>query len=241
MKKLLVFFFTLFVANMLLAQTQQEQIKDDTHFNSKAKFRVYGYDGSAATTSQHILCSKTKFKVIRSLSNNTQIAVEIKRIKKNADCSSIGVVSTSVVVGQSYVINYVDLANVKRPFVGLNVGPLIVPSKLQPSSSKVYAGGQLGLYFGPKFNISSSTYVSLINSFGFGNIPINNTASTTQPQPQDTKSVLGSYYAFGIMVNLLDNVNVGIIGGWDYFNIDNTQNSRDWISFTITSPLFTSK
>lgn len=224
-KKASIFALAFGIVSNCIAQKQLE-ILQGSRFVSRSQFG--GVQEVGSPTSNFLMCKGVRFEITSPPSGgNAQIL--IKHIPKK--CST----TNSVQRGIEYSIPVSRIASMRRPFVGLAVGPLVVPAKIEPASGKIYAGGQLGLFVGPRLNFGNNGFIAFVGSAGFGNISVSNT--TPSSPPQNTNSVLGYYTAFGPIINVYHGFSLGLIFGNDTFNINDERKSRSWISLGITTPL----
>jgi hypothetical protein len=111
---------------------------------------------------------------------------------------------------------------------GISHGPLSVPFRLRFSDAgaSLAAGGSIGYYVGYTFSVWDLG-ITPLGSAGLSIIPIVDINSTKI----ETKA--GIYGVLGLSVNVVQNVQVGIISGLDFIGGDWEYNWKPWISFGI--------
>jgi hypothetical protein len=137
----------------------------------------------------------------------THLTVATARDSAAAVATAVGVVKEGTV----YRVAKEQLASEFYELAwGKDAGTLVVPFKFQLSDNRLSAGGTLGAYLG--FNVGS---VTPLLSAGLAVVsaapPTVGTNAT--PQPADTK--VGFTLATGVVVDWLDPVEIGLIGGAD--------------------------
>ena len=132
-------------------------------------------------------------------------------------------------IDKSDYLLYVKLATTQ---IGLDLGILAVPFKFEASSFKVFPGGNISGYLGPSitFPKSKDFHITPIGFGGFSPIPLSNLTTTNS---SDIKTVMGLTLGTGMILNLKAGFQLGLVSGWDFYNVDNTQKTQNWLSFSI--------
>jgi hypothetical protein len=184
-------------------------------------------NGQCETSKTHFICPNSKVVVKKVDKENIIIS-----IKSGYFCDNVS--TNFALEGKLYCIGRQEAEVVfENPKFQLKIdfGILAVPFKFENSSYKVYTGGVNG-FFGTKINFAKHKefQISPIAFGGFSSIPLNNLTGTNSA---DIKTTMGLSSGLGLVLNLKQGFQVGLIKGWDFFNVENSQKTLSWISFSI--------
>lgn len=131
--------------------------------------------------------------------------------------------------GTPYCISESDLNSYCMDFSFSDFGILDVPFKGRLSPFKILPGGTLGGYYGRKFINQHSKASTLMAFGGISSIPLNDINSDVI----DTQ--LGFTIGGGYVWYIANGFQIGLIGGWDFFDGVNTwaYKYQPWVSFNI--------
>ena len=116
---------------------------------------------------------------------------------------------------------------------GVDVGALAIPFKFQLSNGDLTAGGSLGPYVGYRQRwlfVPSSILISL----GATAVPTVAPSLPTDPQPGNIKSVFGVSASAGVVLEIVNNFQAGLLFGIDHASDKSyAYQDKGWISFSI--------
>lgn len=130
--------------------------------------------------------------------------------------------------GTTYCISELDLELYFIDFTKRDYGVLAIPYKGRFDPFSIYPGGTLGAYIGRKFVNQRSTS-SLLGFGGLSSIPLNNV------QAEIVENKIGVTLGAGYVWYIAEGFQVGIIGGWDFFDGVGAwaYKYQPWASFNI--------
>ena len=217
------------VTGSALAQTPQQP-----------KSTLYGYKLTSSVntllklhgdgTKTVCLPAHTTLTVISA--TETDYRVEVSSGKDVGACTFPRGSEANVLANVAYVLTKSDEENSGFARRGATYGALVVPFKYQLKVDKQFtSGSSLGGYAGYRFESLNKLGITAtpIVFFGAAGVPVKN--ETTD----DTKTLLGVTYGFGLVGTFQNSFQTGLVLGWDRVgkNDGYKYNGKPWIAVQI--------
>lgn len=132
-------------------------------------------------------------------------------------------------VAQAYIVK----TSVREPFLTPTFGALALPFKYDPSTAKIYAGGNFGFYVGAQHmmgKVNGDDFsIFLAGTVGYNRIALNNINSQNIENTDD----VGALGIGALAGGAIGRFQLVVVYGGENYNINDEKIGRSWISLGL--------